>query len=161
MKIKSSSFAKSKKIFNGLPSFSYIENDYWKMECETVFSDNWIFVGFAHDLSKIGDVVTVTIAGQPIILVKNKEEEIVAFHNVCSHRCLKLVDKSKNVGKIISCPYHAWAYDLDGNLIASPHFGGTNNHNPKNFNSKKHGLKSVSIKVWYDWIFINLNNRIY
>ena len=104
-------------------------------------------------------MIPIDVSGQPIILVKNTKEDIVAFHNVCSHRCLKLVDQPKNVKKIISCPYHAWAYDLEGNLIASPHFGGTNNHKPKNFNLKNHGLKSIRIKVWYDWIFININNN--
>ena len=68
---------------------------------------------------------------------KESKDKINAFHNVCSHRCLKLVEKEKNVGQIISCPYHAWSYDLKGNLVSSPHFGGTNNHEPKNFLRKK------------------------
>jgi len=149
----------SKKIFNGLPSAAYIDNKFWTKEAKTVFADNWVFVGYKHELNKIGDVIPINVSEQPILLVKNTKEEIVAFHNVCSHRCLKLVDQPKNIKKIISCPYHAWAYDLNGNLIASPHFGGTNNHKPKNFNAKKYGLKSIRIKVWYDWIFININNN--
>ena len=100
-----------------------------------------------------------SIADKPILLIKNKKNEIKAFHNVCSHRCLKLVNERKNVGKIIQCPYHSWTYDLDGNLKASPHFGGTNNHRPKGFNNSDHGLKPIRIHVWYDWIFINLNGK--
>ena len=149
----------SKKIFNGLSSAAYTDNKFWLKEAKTVFADNWVFVGYKHELKTIGDVIPINVSEQPVLLVKNTKEEILAFHNVCSHRCLKLVDRSKNVKKIISCPYHAWAYDLDGNLIASPHFGGTNNHKPKNFNSKKHGLKPIRIKVWHDWIFININNN--
>ena len=149
----------SKKIFNGLPSSAYIDNAFWTKEAKTVFADNWVFVGYKHELNKIGDVIPINVSEQPILLVKNTKEEIVAFHNVCSHRCLKLIDQPKNVKKIISCPYHAWAYDLNGKLIASPHFGGTNNHKPKNFNRKNYGLKSIRIKVWHDWIFININNN--
>ena len=149
----------SKKIFNGLSSAAYTDNKFWLKEAKTVFADNWVFVGYKHELKTIGDVIPINVSEQPVLLVKNTKEEILAFHNVCSHRCLKLVDRSKNLKKIISCPYHAWAYDLDGNLIASPHFGGTNNHKPKNFNSKKHGLKPIRIKVWHDWIFININNN--
>ena len=149
----------SKKIFNGLPASAYIDNEFWTREAKTVFADNWVFVGYKHELNKIGDVIPINVSEQPILLVKNTKEKIVAFHNVCSHRCLKLVDRPKNVKKIISCPYHAWAYDLNGNLIASPHFGGTNNHNPKNFNRKNYGLKSIRIKIWHDWIFININNN--
>ena len=147
------------KILKGLPSKAYTEKSFWNKECKSVFVNNWIFVGFAHELKKVGDVIPITVAEQPILLVKNIKEQIVAYHNICSHRCLKLVDEQKNVKKIISCPYHAWSYDLDGNLLASPHFGGTNNHEPKGFNKKKHGLKSVKLKVWHDWIFININNN--
>ena len=53
---------------------------------------------------------------------------------MCSHRCLKLVDEKKNVGKAIRCPYHSWTYDLEGKLKAAPHIGGTNQHKPKGFN---------------------------
>ncbi|MBT3901733.1 MAG: aromatic ring-hydroxylating dioxygenase subunit alpha [Pelagibacteraceae bacterium] len=150
---------KNDLIYNGLNSFAYTDNNFWLEEAKTVFSDNWVFVGCKHKLINIGDILPIKVAGQPIILVKNSKEEINAFHNICSHRCIKLVDQPKNVKKIISCPYHAWAYDLDGNLLAAPHFGGINNHKPNNFTTSNHGLKSIRIKVWYDWIFINLNNN--
>ncbi len=147
------------KIFNGLPSKAYTEKKYWEKECKSVFVNNWVFVGFAHELKNNGDVIPITVAEQPILIVKNSKGDIVAYHNVCSHRCLILVDKPKNVKKIISCPYHAWSYDLDGNLLASPHFGGTNKHTPNGFNKKNNGLRTVRIKIWHDWIFININNN--
>ena len=147
------------EIQNGLTSAAYTDDKFWTKECNTLFLDNWVFVGFKHELRNIGDVTPITVANQPIFLVNNKKGEIAAFHNVCSHRCIKLIEEIKNVKNIISCPYHAWAYDLDGNLIASPHFGGTNNHKPNGFNYSEHGLKSIRIKVWHDWIFINLNNK--
>jgi len=147
------------QIFKGLPSLAYNDKDFWNKESNTIFSNSWVFVGFTHELKNIGDALPITVANQPILLLKNSKAEILAFHNVCSHRCLKLVDKRKNIGKIINCPYHAWSYDLEGNLLASPHFGGTNNHKPKGFDSKKNGLRSVRIHVWHDWIFININKK--
>ena len=93
------------------------------------------------------------------LLAKNNNNEINAFHNVCSHRCLKLVDEKKNVGKTIRCPYHFWTYDLEGKLKAAPHIGGTNQHKPKGFNFSDHGLKVINIHIWHDWIFINLNGK--
>ncbi|MDC1296645.1 Rieske 2Fe-2S domain-containing protein, partial [Alphaproteobacteria bacterium] len=117
------------------------------------------FVGYNHEFKDTGDAIPIKVAQQPILLVKNIKGNINAFHNVCSHRCVILVDQAKNVKKIISCPYHAWAYDLDGKLLASPHFGGTNKHEPKNFIKSDHGLKSIRVKVWHDWIFVNLNNN--
>ena len=148
----------SNTIF-GLPAKSYTDQLFWEKECNTVLADGWMFVGFAHELAKFGDAIPIFIAGKPILLIKNIKNEITAFHNVCSHRCLKLIDKKKNVGKVIRCPYHAWSYDLEGNLKAAPHIGGTNNHKPSGFNFSDHGLKKIRIHIWHDWIFININGK--
>jgi len=150
---------KNKNTIFGLPAKSYTDNDFWIKECDTVLSNGWLFVGFVHEFKKVGDVQPIFIAGKPILIIKNENEEIKAFHNVCSHRCLKLVNEKKNIGKLIRCPYHAWSYDLQGNLKAAPHIGGTNNHKPKGFNFKEHGLKPIRIHIWNDWIFINLNGK--
>ena len=79
----------------GLPSESYTDEKFWKKECNTVLSNGWLFVGFVHEFLKSGDVYPILIAGKPILLIKNNKNEINAFHNVCSHRCLKLVDEKK------------------------------------------------------------------
>ena len=143
----------------GLPSKSYTDQEFWEKECDTVLSEGWLFVGFVHEFLKSGDVIPSFIAGKPILLVKNNNKDIAAFHNVCSHRCLKLVDEKKNVGKIIRCPYHSWTYNLEGKLIAAPHIGGINKHKPKGFKFLEHGLKPIRIHIWHDWIFINLNGK--
>ena len=154
-----SSLIKDKNVANGLPSAAYTDEKFLSLEANTVFAENWAFVGFVHELAKPGDILPVILAGKPIILVRNIKNEIVAFHNVCRHRCLKLVDEPKNTGKLIRCPYHSWTYDLDGKLISSPHFGGTDNHEPKGFDPKKYGLETIRIKLWHDWIFVNLNKK--
>ena len=156
VKIKS---PKNTNTIFGLPSKSYTDNEFWEKECNTALSDGWLFVAFVHEFSKVGDVVPIFIAGKPILLIKNENNIITAFHNVCSHRCLKLVNEKKNIGKLIRCPYHSWTYDLQGNLKVAPHIGGTNQHKPKGFNLKKHGLKSIKIHIWHDWIFININGK--
>ena len=143
----------------GLPAKSYTDQEFWEKECNTALSDGWLFVGFVHEFKKPGDVIPIFIAGKPILLIKNNNNKITAFHNVCSHRCLKLVDEKKNVGKVIRCPYHSWSYDLEGNLKAAPHIGGNNQHKPKGFNFLDHGLKGINIHIWHDWIFINLNGK--
>ena len=162
MKNKNSFKIKSPKNINtifGLPSKSYTDNEFWEKECNTVLSNGWLFVGFVHELSKSGDVLPLFIAEKPILLVNNENNKITAFHNVCSHRCLKLVNEKKNVGKLIRCPYHSWSYDLEGNLRSAPHIGGSNQHKLKGFNFKNHGLKPIRIHIWNDWIFINLNGK--
>ncbi len=152
-----SEFLDDHKPAHGLPPRAYRGQDIWEAECRTVFSKNWVCAGFAHELADEGDIVPVTIADQPLLLVRNQSSKIAAFHNVCRHRCMTLVDGPRNVGKLIRCPYHAWAYDLDGNLRASPHFGGTGQHDAEGFDKKANGLVPVRTHVWNDWIFVNLS----
>ena len=141
----------------GLPPHAYLSQEMWETECKTVLAKNWVCVGFAHELKNGGDVVPVTLAEQPLLLVKNRDGEIKGFHNVCRHRCMTLVEEPGNIGKLIRCPYHAWAYDLDGNLRASPHFGGTDKQDAEGFDRKNKNLVPVRTHVWHDWIFVNLN----
>ena len=143
----------------GLPASAYTSNDFWRSECETVLSQNWVCAGFAHELANPGDCIPTTVAGKPVMLIKNQEGEIAAFHNVCRHRCLTLVDEPKNVGKLIKCPYHAWAYDLDGQLRASPHFGGTDKHEFEGFDRSQNSLLPIRVHVWHDWIFVNMDGN--
>ena len=83
----------------GLPAKSYIAEDFWKQECETVLSNGWLFVGFSHELKKSGDVIPVFIANRPILLVRNGDD-IFAFHNVCNQRCFKLVNEKTILEKL-------------------------------------------------------------
>jgi choline monooxygenase len=85
--------------------------------------------------------------------------KIRVFHNVCSHRGFKLLDKACNLKNVIRCPYHSWSYDFKGNLVATPHIGGLNNHQHKKFDKTKSNLKEVRTKIWMDIIFINMNSN--
>ena len=153
-----SSFNKKSGLKHGLPSWAYTSEEFFDAECKTVFSNNWVFAGFVHEFIESGDAIPITIGGQPIVLIKNTNGTINAFHNVCSHRCLKLVDEPCNVGPMLSCPYHSWTYSLDGDLCATPFFGGRE-HQPEGFDMSEYGLNAVKTAIWNDWIFINLNDE--
>ena len=156
--IDMSTFLKNDKLKHGLPASAYTSDVFFRAECDTLFTNNWVFVGFVHEFIKPGDAIPITVAGQPVVLIKNNKSQINTFHNACSHRCLKLVDKPMNVGSMLSCPYHCWTYSLDGDLCATPFFGGSD-HKPEGFNMSEHGLKSIKTVSWHDWIFINLSGN--
>ena len=142
----------------GLPAAAYTDEAFFALENERIFSDSWVFAGFAHELARTGDAAPVTVAGQPVLLVRDAEQRLRAFHNVCRHRCLKLVDKPGNVGPTIRCPYHSWTYGLDGELRIAPYFGGRDPRAvPDGFDHAQHGLVPVRAATWHDWIFVNLN----
>ncbi|WP_282606843.1 aromatic ring-hydroxylating dioxygenase subunit alpha [Pelagibius sp. Alg239-R121] len=141
---------------HGLPGSAYTGETFWQRETEKLFPDSWVFVGFTHELTNAGDAVPVTVAGKPLLLLRNRDGEINGFHNVCRHRCLKLVDTPGNVGRLLKCPYHAWAYSLNGELRATPYFGGRNSHSAEGFDRAETGLVPVRTAIWHDWIFVNL-----
>jgi choline monooxygenase len=152
-------FSRDAPVAHGLPGFAYTCPDYWHLEAETLFGNNWVFAGFAHELPKPGDVVPLTIGRRPVFLVRNKEREVKAFHNACRHRCLKLVVEAGNVGPRLRCPYHSWVYGLNGELRSTPHLGGPGHHGAPGFDPADHGLIPVNCIVWHDWIFVNLGRE--
>jgi len=144
-------------IASGLPAAAYTSEAFFAIENERIFSKSWVFAGFAHELVRAGDVAPVTVAGQPVLLVRDAKQRIRAFHNVCRHRCLKLVDEPGNVGRAIRCPYHSWTYGLDGALHVAPYFGGRDPRAvPAGFDREQHGLVPVRSATWHDWIFVDL-----
>lgn len=145
-------------VAHGLPSAAYTSGDFFALENDRLFRNGWVFVGFVHDLAKPGDAIPVTVAGRPVLIVRNGAGELKAFHNACRHRCLQLVDKPCNVGRVLRCPYHSWTYTLDGELKLTPYFGGRNPGDvPAGFDPSSRGLIPVRFGVWHDWIFVNLS----
>ena len=149
-------FHENGTVRHGLPGLAYTNADFHQLEQQTVFSDSWVFVGYAHHLKKLGDVEPVEVAGQPIFLVRN-QEGIQAFHNLCRHRNLQLIDEASNCGKLIRCPYHSWSYDLCGQLKNAPYFGGGQQSLPEGFDLAENSLLPVQCEVWHDWVFVNLS----
>ncbi len=149
-------FRRAGAVRHGLPPAAYTDGRVFELESDRLFARHWFFVGFAHEMEKPGDVRPVSVGGAPILLVRNRAGGIGAFHNVCRHRCLKLVDAPGNVGPLIRCPYHAWAYDLDGGLRAAPYFDGPRSAKTDGFDRAERGLVAVSCAVWHDWIFIKI-----
>jgi len=144
---------------NGLPSELYINNEYLNFERKKLFEDKWVVIGVASSLPNIGDAKPFDMLGIPLIILKDKNKKIKVFHNVCSHRGYKLLQKSCNIKNVLRCPYHSWAYDLDGNLSATPHLGGMNKHHDKNFDKSKSNLKEVLSVVWLDMILVNISGK--
>ena len=108
---------------NGLPNECYTNKEYTLIERKKLFEDKWTVIGVASSLKKIGDVKPFDLLGLPLLIVRNKKNKIKVFHNVCSHRGLKLISKPGNIKNVIRCPYHSWSYNSDGNLVATPHIG--------------------------------------
>ena len=144
---------------NGLPNECYTSKEYTLIERKKLFEDKWTVIGVASSLKNIGDVKPFNLLGLPLLIVRNKKNKIKVFHNVCSHRGLKLISKPGNIKNVIRCPYHSWSYNSDGNLVATPHIGGMNKHQSSKFKKSENNLKEIRSYVWLDLIMVNISNN--
>lgn len=143
----------------GLPNYAYTSEDFFQTERELIFSKTWTCIGNACSVGNVGDIKPVKFLGLPLIVLRTENNEIWVFHNVCSHRGNELVADKCNVNGLIRCPYHSWTYDLQGQLHATPHVGGTGKHNVNGLDKSKHGLREVRSSVWMDLIFVNVSEN--
>ena len=141
----------------GLPNEAYTSNDYARLERDHLLAGTWTCIGVGAQVPMPGDVRPVDLLGLPLLVLRDQDGELRVFHNVCSHRGMRLVDRPGRVKSAISCPYHCWTYGLDGRLRATPHIGGPGQPDCAGFDRSKHGLKPVRSGVWADALFVNLS----
>jgi glycine betaine catabolism A len=133
-----------------LPRAAYVEADWFQREMATIWSRNWVCVGRLDDFAP-GIMRPVTV-GPASVLVLRQEGGIRAFHNLCRHRGSELCASEVPVGKLISCPYHAWSYAADtGRLVSTGHATPTSD-----FSKSDNGLLPVSHVVWSGFLFLSL-----
>jgi len=106
---------------------AYTSPEFYALEQGRVFGNSWVAVGCTSQVKEPRDVLVAEVAGQSIIVTRNKAGELRAFYNVCRHRGAKLLDDSCTHlhSARIRCPYHSWAFDLDGHCIGTPLFEGS------------------------------------
>lgn len=141
----------------GMPNATYTDPQFHQFERDHVFAPTWAALTFCADHNEPGKVTPVDFMGLPLLIVCNQDGDLSVFHNVCSHRGMRLVNETKKTNGLVICPYHAWSYDLNGNLKATPHIGGVGNNQVEGFCREKHGLKPVRSHSWMGVLFINLS----
>lgn len=102
-----------------LPHWAYTSAAWYEREVDRIFRKTWNYIGHVSQLPNSGDYLTVEVGGVPLIVVRGNDAVVRAFFNSCRHRGTKLLHEEGNC-KLIRCPYHAWAYDLTGALVATP-----------------------------------------
>lgn len=134
-----------------MPTEVYTSPDFVEAELEHIFSKDWYCVGRGDALSAPGDYVSAELAGQPIVVLRDREGTLRAMSNVCLHRMSTLLHGRGNA-KTIVCPYHAWTYNLDGKLRGAPAM--TQN---EGFCKDHYKLPQVRCEEWLGWVFVCLD----
>jgi Rieske 2Fe-2S family protein len=127
----------------------YTDPVIFQTDLDLIFGRHWIFVGIEPDIAEPGDVMTVNIGGNAILICRDDDGAIHAMHNVCRHRAARLVStETATVGRLV-CPYHAWTYGLDGGLLHADHMG-------DDFDPSCHGLKKIHVRSLEGLLFVCL-----
>lgn len=127
----------------------YLSDTVLKADMEHIFGKHWIFVAVEPQVPEAGDYITVDFGTHSILIVRDDDNQVQAFHNVCRHRGSRLCASQQGVVGNIVCPYHQWTYDLSGKLIHAKHMG-------DDFDPSLHSLKKVHVRNMAGLIFICL-----
>ena len=142
-----------KKTERTLPTSFYVDPAHHQRELTSIFYRHWLYVGRAETLPEPLSYRTFEIGDQSVILVRDEDGTIRAFHNTCRHRGSRLVDpgSGKLSAKCFTCRYHAWTYGLDGRLLR------VFSHRPApDFDKADYPLYDVALENWRGFLFVNL-----
>jgi len=133
-----------------LPPATYHSSRILKLEREHLFRKEWICIGRTAEIPDQGDFLCRDIINAPVFVVRQRDDSVKAFANVCVHRSSRLLSGAGHVSRI-SCPYHSWTYELDGQLIGAPFMDKT-----PGFDVANHKLKELVCETWQGFIYVSL-----
>lgn len=137
-----------------VPAKPYYDPAYFELEREAVFRRSWLQIGHVCELPEKGSFIRreLEVLKASILIVRGKDGEVRAFHNVCTHRGTQLVDAESGRQSTFSCPYHMWTFGQDGALLSAPDF--------EEFHVSKAecALPKVAVEVVAGLIFVHLGD---
>lgn len=137
-----------------LPGHYYTGRSIYDAETERIFLKRWLYAGRASTIREPGQYFLHNVDTESVIVVRDGEGRVRAFHNVCRHRGTRLCSAPEGrFSKSIQCPYHAWTYALDGSLIGAPHM-----REVEAFNKSDYPLRGVSVGEFGGGVFLNLDS---
>lgn len=137
---------------------AYTDPAVLEFEYGSSFSNYWTGIGVASQVPSPGDVCPIEIAGEPLLMVRERSGALGVFFNVCPHRGTKLIDRAcARANGLITCPYHTWSFKLDGSLHSAPYWDRSKGSEPDAATRARLALKPVRHAVWYDTVFVNLS----
>jgi Rieske 2Fe-2S family protein len=145
-----------------LPGSAYLDEGRFDLERRRIFWDAWFLVGRTESLRSPGEYLHADVAGASVIVVRTREGDLRAFHNVCRHRGSQLVTTPPTAagegvipaGRFkgsIRCPYHAWVYGLTGELRNAPFLNESDG-----LRREELSLYPIAVETWGGFVFVDL-----
>ena len=130
----------------------YKDTSIFDLEKHNIFYNSWIFIGHESQIPNKGDFFVYKLLDEEIIVLRNKENKVKAFFNVCRHRGSRVCLEEKGNTSRFSCPYHSWTYNLDGKLLAAKSLR-------EGIDKSKLGLHPCNIESASGMLLINLSDN--
>lgn len=150
-RIDTGSLVRSDRVHTSLYSNPAI----FDAEIEKIFSKTWVWVAHESEVKERGEFVTTHIGVQPVIVVRDRDENVRVMLNRCRHRAATVCEVKKGKAASFVCPYHGWGYGLDGVLRGVPMADGYD----ENFDKSDHGLVNLRTESYQGLIFATLNDE--
>lgn len=126
----------------------YTDAEIYQRDISQIYLKCWLYAGHISEIPDVGDWFLFELAGESVIVVRKGEGEVNALVNVCRHRGSRICTGQKGHARKFVCPYHAWTYELDGQLRGAPHMG-------KDFDTTGISLKKIHSEVLDGMILVN------
>lgn len=134
-----------------IPARWYTDPEFLTLEQERIFARTWHPAGYAASVANPGDYLACEIQGEPVLVARGKDGALRAFSNVCRHRA-SIIMQGSGSANVLRCPYHAWTYELNGNLLGTPEFEGV-----EDWDRLKICLPQFQAATWGPFVFVNLD----
>lgn len=136
----------------------FIDEELFELEMEHLFANTWVYVGHASQVPNPGDYFTTTVGTDDVLMVRDADNSVKVLYNRCPHKGVMLVnDTNGNAGRFFRCPYHAWSFKLNGDLLALPLKRGYDPDTFKECEAAQGMAKVENVKNYRDFIFCRLN----
>jgi len=145
-------------LVRALEARYYTQDELYQAARERIFFHTWQLAGHVSQLKKPGDYLCFSICDQDLVLIRDRggagsPGALYCFYNVCQHRGHPLLEGRGN-RRLITCPYHAWTYALDGRLRGAP-----NSDQVRGFENQNICLRAVRLEIFCGFVFINLDDE--
>jgi Rieske 2Fe-2S family protein len=134
-----------------VPGFVYTSPEVFAREKERMFMKDWLCVAREEEIARPGDYMTFRVMDEPVVIVRDGRGSIHALANVCVHRGVEVAVGHGNAREF-KCPYHAWTYDLTGQLLGAPFMNQT-----PGFDVQRCRLPRIGVGTWAGWVFVNFD----
>ena len=136
-----------------LPSRYFYDDTLFKAERDNIFMHAWHVAGHVSEFAEPGQFVVTDLFDQSVVVAKNRQGQIHAFHNVCQHRGNRLLEERRGTtGGVVRCAYHSWCYEMDGSLRSAPRC-----EKMKNFELQQFNIPQIRTEEMGGFIYFNLD----